>query len=87
SRHYNVIGCFKFAEPLFSQDATRAFKQVVLYAVRRAPLLDPDPVVRARIIAWSQDAASIPVLPETGTARPIVTIPGHPWHRSGFAVW
>lgn len=87
SRHYNVIGCFKLAEPLFSQDATRAFKQVVLYAVRRAPLLDPDPVVRARIIAWSQDAASIPVLPEAGTARPIVTIPGHPWHRSGFAVW
>lgn len=87
ARNYNVIGCFKFPEPLFSQDATRAFKQVVLYAVRRAPLLDPDPVVRARIVAWSQDAASIPVLPEAGTARPIVTIPGHPWHRSGFAVW
>ena len=86
-RHYNVIACYRLPEPWFSQDPTRAFKQVILYAARRDSLLDPDPRVVRRVLSWAADAASIPVLPEAGTAKPIVTAHGHAYHRSGFASW
>lgn len=81
--HYNVIACFKFPEPLFSQIKDRAFKQVVLIAVRRDPLMAPDPRVVARLTAWGANPDSIPVLPAAGSVASIVEVPS----RSGFHVW
>lgn len=87
AQHYDVKGCYRFPEPLFTQDPHRAFKQIVLYAVRRGSLLDPDPKMVARVMGWGTKPDTIPVLPEAGTAKPIVTLLGHQFHRSGYATW
>lgn len=87
AQHYDVTACYRFPEPLFSQDPDRAFKQVVLYAVRRTSLLEPDVRVVEQLMAWSEDATLLPVLPEAGTAAPIVTLPGFDHHAGGYAEW
>lgn len=87
AQHYKVAAVFKFPEPLFSQERDRAYKQVVVYATRRTALLDPNPAALARLVAMSGDAELIHVLPTVGTCAPVVTIPGHPYHRSGFGTW
>lgn len=61
--HFEAVSCFRFPDPLFD-----TFKQVVLVARKRAPLLVPNELTEARVRGWAADAAAIPVLPNNGPA-------------------
>lgn len=57
------LTCFRFPGAFFD-----AFRQVVLVARRRAPLLVPDPALVAKVLAWAGDSQTIPELPPAGPA-------------------
>jgi hypothetical protein len=80
AQHYTDLHCFRFPEGDFE-----VFKQVVLVARRHASLRQPDPALVARVRAWSEDAASIPVLP--ARPAPVASLPDHPEYPEPLDGW
>jgi hypothetical protein len=76
-REFENVSCFRFPGNDFA-----AFRQVVLLAVKRPGLTDPDPATAAKVRAWSADSSSIPELPFEGS--PVVSVEPAPLHRAGF---
>lgn len=64
AKHFEDPRCYRLPGEHFD-----AFKQVVLVARRRFSLATPDPVVAAKVRAWSADADSIAVLPAKGIGK------------------
>jgi hypothetical protein len=79
--HYGEVHAYVFPDPEYE-----VYKQCVVYAVKRpSSLLQPDAALRERIAAWSRDVALLPVLPEVGSAAPVVRVA--PSERAGFDEW
>lgn len=62
-REFADLACFRFPGSFFD-----AFKQVVLVARRREPLLEADPAIVTQVRAWATDPSAIPELPAAGPA-------------------
>ena len=82
--HYESIFCYRFPPGLWEQ-----FSQVVLFARRR---YEPLPQATAewvaayqQIVTWSDDAATIPTLPELGAAGERLLLPTD--RHGGFTRW
>ena len=54
ARHFSQVHCVRFPDGDFE-----TFKQVVLVGKKHAPLLDPDPAIRAQVLQWAADASTI----------------------------
>jgi hypothetical protein len=80
AQHFTDLHCFRFPEGDFE-----VFKQVVLVARRHASLRQPDPALVARVRAWSEDAASMPVLP--ARPAPVASLPDHPEYPEPLDGW
>lgn len=78
--HYEDVRCYRFPEEDFA-----GYKQVVLYAKRRAPRMEPDPKIAQQVVDWSANASTIPELPLGG--RPHYTLPVADTYRETLAEW
>lgn len=79
-REYSDIQCFKFPEGDFE-----VFKQVVLVARKRQGLFASNPVLVEKVLAWSEDASNLPVLPEVG--NPVYKVPSSKAYCGGLDEW
>jgi hypothetical protein len=61
AKEYTDVRCFRFPQEDFE-----SFKQVVVYAKKRHPLFDPDPIIRQMVLGWSADVKGEPELPKEG---------------------
>jgi SAM-dependent methyltransferase len=80
AREFTDVACWRFPPEDFE-----VFKQVVLVARRHASLRQPDPALVARVRAWSEDAASMPVLP--ARPAPVASLPDHPEYPEPLDGW
>ncbi len=65
AKHFSKVHCVRFPDDDFD-----IFKQVVLVGKKHPALLEPDHRIRARVLAWSVDASTIP----SSWDRPLVTV-------------
>lgn len=78
---FEQVSCYRFPETEFA-----SYKQVALLASKRAEaLLSPEPEILAQILAWSEDASSIPELPTKGKGE--YQIPGVDRYNDGLTSW
>lgn len=80
AQHFEGVVGYRFPGEHF-----RAFRQVVLFARRRPPLLAPDSALLARIATWAADPMLLAELPDAGPAR--FTVPSFPDDDAGFSTW
>jgi hypothetical protein len=82
AREFEHIQCYRFPDDDFA-----AYKQVVLYAVRREhPLLQADTSVIEGVRAWAADAATCPVLPYVTDVVSAYSLPLRRHHQA-FSTW
>lgn len=79
--HYEDLRCYRFPGDDFA-----GFKQVVLYAKKRAPRFVPDGGIAALVLGWSSDAFSIPDLPASVHA-PLYTLPMSDSYSNPLPEW
>ncbi|MGN6107699.1 MAG: DUF6094 domain-containing protein [Kofleriaceae bacterium] len=76
--HFEDLHCFRFPDPYFEP-----FKQVLVVARRRLPMLAPDARAMAMIRQWGAAPSSIPTLPNDGPA--VIRVAGV--EDAGFGEW
>jgi SAM-dependent methyltransferase len=80
---FERLSCYRF-----TADEYAAYKQVVLFAVRRqTPALATDEEIVSVVNGWAADAESIPVLPDAPTFEAIYTVPQIPHYGKALAEW
>lgn len=81
AKFFDRIECYRFPEEDFA-----VYKQVALIATKRTAVLwDPDPILQEKILTWSTDATTIPVIPDEGD--PIFTVPSGDTYSKPFTEW
>jgi hypothetical protein len=81
AQEYRDVRCFRFPGTDFD-----IYRQVVLIASKREPLLVPDPQVLAQVQEWAADASTLPELPPEGS-EPLYSIPIAKRHYGGLNEW
>ena len=80
AREYHDVRAYRFPEADFT-----AFKQVVLYAKKKAVAIESNKSLEAKINEWAKHPSLIPELPEAGPA--LYTIPTAPRYKEGLEKW
>jgi len=77
ARHFVNLHCYRFPDEDFA-----VFKQIVLVGEKKPELFEPDPIIRAEVLRWSESVDGMPVL---GSERHVVEVSGQSY--SGFSKW
>ncbi len=77
--YYQDICCFRFSDEVWAPPEEKnrqptpiytQFKQVALFGRRRPAPIPPNPELVAKILAWGEAGAALPILPRPGEALP-----------------
>lgn len=79
-REFDQIECFRFPEGEFE-----VYKQVVLVAKKGPTLFESDPVLQSRVLSWSLDSSTPPVLPDSASGQ--FKVPSTKDYEMGLAEW
>lgn len=80
AQEYAELRCYRFPGDDFN-----GYKQVVLYARRTTPSLEPDAALLAQVESWATNADGIPELPLS--ADPLYSVDGSSEWESGLYQW